>query len=370
MLLLAGCEPQEWPQDEPPSPPDTTVRALWAAHRGVGVKVTLDPVVVTSPRAWPGDRFFASDPEGGASSAVEIGLGEVVAELPEVGTVVHVSGVVERTDPPRVRIDDQDQIDVLWTGDLPLPYAGTLDPSWEGALVALDDVRVTSSVDPLGRADTDGPIDLGGLFGVTPGFGREGDLVGIWSGGRVSARTPEDWSGELEGDPAVPASLAMLPDLEVGTPVRVANLAMVTPVSADGRWAVLQDGSGAGIWLDLQLAAVDHLPFRPATWEGELRRTAWGVSIRVWDPPAQAGRLRPTVVRDAVAGEPLVDASVVRMTLGGLGPVDAWGDRATEGPTLDDAFLDLGDLPDPVTIVGVAIGTDRVAPLPSGGPPP
>ncbi|MCB9685378.1 MAG: hypothetical protein H6735_10090 [Alphaproteobacteria bacterium] len=364
LSVLLGCEPQEWPLDEPPTGADTTVRGLWQSNRRVGAKVTLSPVVVLSQRAWPGDRFFASDPAGGPASAVEIGLGDVVATLPEVGTVVSLTGVLERSTPLRVRVERQDQILELWAGEPPLPWPGELDANFENALVRVDGLTVTSGADPLGRASTDG-VGLGGLFGVTPGYGREGDLVGIYSAGRVSARSPADWSGELEGDPPVPATIAMLDDLPGGMPVTLAKLAVVTPISADGRWAVLQDGSGAGLWLDLQLAGPSTLPRRPATWTGELRRTSWGAnSLRVWEVPRVVGGLRPAVVREVDGGGALVDATLVRIEVSGLGPVDAWGDRTTAGPTLDDAFLELGSLPDPVTVLGVAVGANRVAPLP------
>ncbi|MCA9571295.1 MAG: hypothetical protein KC656_25825, partial [Myxococcales bacterium] len=127
----------------------------------------------------------------------------------------------------------------------------------------------------------------------------------------------------------------------------------------------LQDGTGAGLWLDLQLAGPDTLPRRPATWTGELRRTTWGAnSLRVWEVPRVVGDPRPATIREVQAGEALVDASLVRVELSDLGPVDAWGDRTTDGPTLDDAFVDLASLSDPVTVLGVAIGPNRVAPIP------
>ncbi len=364
LSVLLGCAPPELPEDDEPQPRGSlTAPELWDLGPPSGAEVVLEPLVVASPRAFPGDRWFAAHPGGGPASGIEVGLSGVQDDQPPpVGTVVRLTGRIERAMPPRIRVDPGG-LEVLGDGAPPLPWPWDDDPRLELALVEVLDLRVTSDVDPLGMADTSGPVGVGGWFGVSPGFGREGDLTGLLWGGRVSARTRTDWTGELRGDPPIMASIPELRSVPGGTPVVLRDLVPVTPWTRDGRWAVLQDPDGRGVWLDAEAWA---LPLEPAssTWTGEVRHQPWGPTLRAWTTPEPTGPEREPVVVAAPPAGPLVDATLLTLTATGIAPPDRYGDRATAGPILDDLFRDLADLQDPATLSGVALGVDRFAPLP------
>ncbi len=205
-------------------------------------------------------------------------------------------------------------------------------------------------------------MGIGGAFGVGPGFGRAGDLTGILTGDRISARTADDWTGALDGDPPIGVDLSDLDTLSDGTPVALSSLLQVTPWDRSGRWIVVQDEAGAGLWIDTEAWGL-----RPgsdlgtvADWEGELRRDPDGPYLRAWREPLPTGAQRP-----AQLGPERVDGALISTTISGFGLGE--GEPITDqGDLLDDRFVDLADLPDPASVTAVVRGVDpaRLAVLP------
>lgn len=339
-----------------------TVADLWDGAAAVGDTVVVAPLVVTSPRTADGTAFTVADPAGGSRSGLLVRLAAVIEDWPPpVGTAVALDVVVDASGPPEVRMFSESDGARLGTGVLPAPATGGEDLAH--ALVAMRGVTVTSAPDPAGNADADGAWDVGGRFGVSPGWNRSGDLVGVLLGDRVCARTTADWSGDLAGDPPVDADLAGLSDLPDGTPVAVRDLALATPWSRDGRQAVLQDADGRGVWVDGEAWGLSALVATGArgAWTGEVRHRDEGLVLRVWDVPDVRG------AREARVGTALEDGAVVAVSASGIGPPDALGERPTDGGiVLDDRFVPLDGLPDPADLVGavdVRAGGVLVAPF-------
>lgn len=365
LIGLLGCTAPVLEPLDPPPDDTVTVSELWASPGFQGTVATIAPLIVTSPRTADGTAFFASDPLGGPQSGVRIALDRAFEDWPPpVGTRIAVTAFVVRAGAgPILEIGpDADAVDLGIVGVPPVsPFVP--ESGLDHGLVSVPGVTVTSAPDPLGRADLNGVGGLGGAFGDAPGWNRTGDLVGILDGGRVSPRSRDDWSGDWAGDPPLVTTLAALDDLAEGTPVVVRDLVLATPWSRDGRWAVVQDPAGVGRWVDAEGWGLWSAVSRGdvGDWTAEIRSDDAGLVLRVWDSPTSGG------VRDILIGDTLTDGAIVTLEVSDIGPPDPWGERPTDGPTLDDRFLDLGELPDPVTLTGAvrtSSGPDRLAPFP------
>lgn len=358
MLVACAIEPLEETLVEPYS-----VETLWEADPAIGDVVTIGPMLVTSGRTTDQRVFFASSPEGGLRSGVMIALGAVLDDWPpDIGTEIVITGTVLRNNPGPILelLSDADGV-ILDERSGPAAHLWSEDPLEQAdltyALVTAPDLTVTSRPDPLGEADTDGSVAVGGRFGVSPGYGRTGDLRGIVEEGRISARAASDWSGLLEGAPAVEVSLAELPDLPEGAPVIVDDLVLATPWSRDNRWALAQDAQGRGVWLDGQGFGLQErvVMGQVGRWTGEVRYQTDGLTLRVWEDPLPLG------VRAPLVGSEIADGALAEIPLSTLGAPNPYGERPSGALWLDDRFLDLSALQAPLVVRGaVRVRTDGV----------
>ena len=363
-VQLAGCTPPEVDPIAPSNNSNTIkVADLWDGRVEVDTRTTVSPLVVISPRTTDGLRFYASSASGGPRSGLEIVLGAVIDDWPPpVGTAFIAEGILIDDDPPSLWVSNSSGLLAPEEDGRPLVLTpqitdlAEIDPldrdDLRNGLVLARDIRVTSTPDPLGRADSTS-VPLAGRFGTAPGYNRTGDLVGIWDAeGRLSPRFVSDWSGEWPSDPPQPADLGSLDGLPSGTPVSLPDLIVATPWSRDRRWAVLQDAAGRGAWLDTEgwglWASVE--PGQIGTWAVEIRQTPEGRVLRTWVPPL----LEDLPPRAPILTDAIEDGAIVPFAAADLGPPDAYGERTTDGPTLDDRFTDLSSLPEGGTASGTA----------------
>jgi hypothetical protein len=352
LLALLACREAPEPEEETLAPEVWPVEVLWTDLVEATDRLTLGPVVVSSPRTRDGRMFFGADPAGGPRSGVGIVLGAVLSGWPPpVGTELTLTVTVVRPgEAPLVELLEESDAQIVALpvhpeGQPPAPFPYSDDPELQFALAAAPALTVTSRPDPLGCADTDGDADIGGRFGISPGWGRTGDLTGIVAEGRLHARTAADWTGALQGDPPLVSTLPELGALPEGTPVLLQDLALATPWSRDGRWAVLQDAQGQGIWLDAEAWGLPSLTTRgdTGTWTAEVR----GDLLRIWDPPQLQGTRAPLLT------DPWRDGALVTLSAQSLSPPDPYGERITDqGLILDDRFLDLSPLSPPLQLTG------------------
>lgn len=331
------------------------VDALWTTDVAVGTRVTIGPILVTSGRTRDQRFFFGSAPEGGPRSGVAIALGAVLDDWPpEVGTEIQLTASVLRSNPtPILELSADIDGSILGWRDGPAATLWSEDPAEQleltYALVTAPDLTVTSRPDPLGEADSDGSVGIGGRFGVSPGYGRTGDLLGIADELRISARSAEDWGGTLQGDIPLAVTLEDIEGLPEGTPVLVEDLLLATPWSRDGRWAVAQDATGRGVWLDGESwgMAARVQPGMVGRFLGEVRHPPEGVVLRIWDTPEIDSERRPLL------REELDDGAIVRVDIHTLSPPNVYGERIADGVLLiDDRFTDISALPAPSTVIG------------------
>ncbi len=363
ILGWLGCAaPPSLPSEETAAAEVVPVADLWALEVPSGATVTVD-VVVTSPRTLAGDAFFARDVAGGELAGLRVELGGILDDWPPApGTPVQLTGVwTARNLGPELYLASSANGLVL--GDAaplaPRPWHPGLTLGQD--LVEVRGVVVTSAVDPAGQADTDSALGIGGCFGVSPGYGRGGTLVGIQVAGRVCARSPADWSGELDGDPPEPVGIDEAITRPDGAWVTLDDLVLATPWDRGGRWALLQDPAGQGLWVDAEAwgLSAQVAPGDVGSWTGEVRYDLDGPYLRAWLPPELAGVREPELVQE------IVDGALVEVTVSGLGAPDDLGEVPTaEGLVLDDRFVDLGDLPDPAFVRGAVRGAVRLAVVP------
>lgn len=132
-----------------------------------GTVVTLTGVVATSGPTEAGSGFFVQDAGGGQWSGVYVYKGGAEFEV-AAGDVLTVKGTVtEYFDLTEIVVDDT--ADVVKTGTgTPVPTALSAAPSdwepYEGVLLTLNGVDVTSEVDSYGQVSTDWGIFLDDLF--------------------------------------------------------------------------------------------------------------------------------------------------------------------------------------------------------------
>jgi hypothetical protein len=368
IIWCVGCAPTNAPE-EPKETDKVTVAQLWSDSSLDGEWVDLEETLVVSGRTLDNTRFFVQEPHGGNQSGLAVDLlGTLLAWSPSVGSRVSLSGTVSLTDiGPTLELADQDDGQILAEGEQANAVAYSDDSEMIFALVAVADVTVTSMPDPHGRADTDKDFGLERTFGVdNPGWQTVGNLVGvITTPGRVSLRSTGDWSGIFNGLDPVVSSIEALQDGEIadGVPVEVPGVTQATPWSRGGRFVVLQDELGNGIWLDAEgWSDATSQPGDTATWTGELRTDDEGPRLRSWFQPELVGS-SAIITTDALSDGAILSSHTATVV---EGPDDLGEWTTAEGHLLDDRFIALDDIGDSISFTGAVRitndGTVRLCP--------
>lgn len=337
------------------SPVQRYIPDLWAGRVASDVRVTIQEAIVTSPLTAGGTTFYVQHRGGGPRSGLQVQLFDSLPGVPPpVGTPIRITGTqIQFAGGPTMWLSAQSDLEVLGPPEEPALTEFSDDPELIWALVHASDVTITSSVDPVGIASTDLGQRLRPDFDTrTPGWNRTGDLTAI--NGLALAlllRTDADWTGEMAGDPALLTTLGELPDLPDGTPVVVQDVVQATRWSRGGRYAVIQDASGTGFWVDTEgFGTPPSLWGDAGSWSGQLRFGGDGMRLRVWDDPEITGT-GPVAIwqgdpNDAPQGA-IVDDTVTELL--GIG---ARGDRLCDDWLLDNRFELLGELTDPDDVRG------------------
>ncbi len=330
---------------------------VWSGAVAVGGSAPFE-LVVSSPLTPDGGAFYVQDADGGPRSGARVELWALAATaVPAPGAVFRAELTVVADDvPPVLALLDGDDLEIVGVADL-LATAWSGDPELAGALVRVDDLTVTSPPDPGGRADTDAGVGLDGTLGVqTAGFLARGNLIGVaTSAERIAPRTGDDWD---ELDPAAGPTATTIAAIREGQHpdgafVELADVTAISPWSRDGRYQVVQDVDGRGLWLDFEGFAVERESAVGDVMSllAEVRPLDGTPALRSWWSPEVTGAREPQLSGSAA------DGALLEAVIDDLGPPDALGRRETaDGLVLDDTFVDLADVEPPVRVQAVIRG--------------
>lgn len=164
-------------------PSDASVSDVQQGTVGSGSVVTLTGVVATSPASFDGSGFFVQDPGGGEWSGIYIHKGGAKFEV-EAGDVLTIKGTVtEYYDLTEIVVADMADVQMTGTGTPVVTNLSAVPSDWEpyeGVLLSLDSVEITSDEDEYGQVSTDWSILVDDLF-YDHGLG-DGDVVSSLTG--------------------------------------------------------------------------------------------------------------------------------------------------------------------------------------------
>lgn len=313
----------------------------------------IGPLRMTSGLAQDRLTAFAQDPVTGLG--VELLMGEALDGWPPpVGTPLQLRGYYAGPpEAPVVWVSSMKDVTTLGEPE-PLTVLDGADLPPALSLAAWDDVTVWTMPDPSGRAELSVRRVSDGRFGrFVPEVGNEGALTGIvLEDGSVAPRSAEDWAGSTDAYAAPTVSIddVLSGRVEPGTYVQLAAR-QLTDWTVGGRYTVLQDEVGRGLWVDAEgWSPWSAQVGRAGTFSGEVEVTAGTWRLRAWAAPTWAGEDLAAPVSLGV-GE---HGAWVSTVVAGLQPADARGDRRVDGGlVLDDRFRPLDELVDGWTVSGV-----------------
>ncbi len=336
--FVAGCTVSPSSTDASSATPPTVMPSDVTGFQQ-GDVITVQARIAT-PRTLDEASFYVVD--DAADHGLRVAMaGAFAGWPPEPGTPVLLEGVVgeDADGTHRLTLRDLDDAVVLGPTETLTPLA--YDPAAERIQLVGSPAVLTSLVDPAGAADLD-VGELGGLFTTLAlQAGAEGDLVALSTGGRLHPRDASDWTPRAEGGPPAMWTLADLratPPAD-GTPVTLDDLVVATPMTRDGRLAVLQDASGAGLWLDTEGFGLAATLGEVGQWTGEWRDADGAPRLRSWLAPVPGG------ARASVEAAVVADGALLPFVATDPGAADALGERVdVDGTVYDDAILSLEGL--------------------------
>lgn len=153
--------------------PPATIYELQQGMVDPGSLVLVEDVVVTTPWDFGGDTYWVQDPAGGAFSGIAVYMPNAGAFVPSPGDVVTLCGEYDE-------FFDQSQLQMAGEGDVtaagngPVPAPEVLDAAelganppaedWEGVLVRVENVQVTTAADMFGQWEVDGVLLTDDVF--------------------------------------------------------------------------------------------------------------------------------------------------------------------------------------------------------------
>lgn len=362
---LVACEATTAPPDEVEvADGPRTLDDVLADPPAYGASVLVGPLRITSPSSTGSGHVYAQDPVSGAG--IQLRRGALDGWPPAVGTDVTL----------RLAWAGTPQVPVAWLPSMdnvvdaapggPLVIAEAPESPAAYTLARYPQVRVTSMPDPVGRADTDLGRPLRDAFGAgLPALTSEGELTAlVLEDGALALRDPEDWAGTWAAPSPLASDVATIRAgaLSAGTWVRL-NGTQATPWTPEGRYVVVQDEAGRGLWVDAEGFGVDDgTPGEVGAWTAEVRYEGDVPYLRSWWPVDVTGEA------SVVTATTPEDGAILDLVFQALGPTDAFGERvAGDGTVLDDRFGAIDALLPPVSVRGALLvrgDAIRVAVLP------
>jgi hypothetical protein len=265
--LMAGlCAPVEKPDDTDGTGelPDVCTGGATLADVQKGEyadqeEVEIPCAVVTGELTATGDGFFVQDPGGGEYSGMYVYLygGMDADELEiEVGDLISLAGVVSEWN-DLTEISIATAYDVAVIGEYPVTVdavdCGTSDwEPWEGCLISIDGLEVTSWPDNYGQVDTSCGITFDDLyFDYNSGSGAVctpvvGPLTYTYGAYRLVPRDEADMAGCTDPEQVEGSSIAEMKASGAGDGdyVSLEQVVITTELTPDGELFFIQDQGG------------------------------------------------------------------------------------------------------------------------------
>jgi len=149
---------------------DTDIATVEDVQRGVyaeGVIVTVPDVIATSTVATSAGGFFVQDPGGGAYSGVYVYLGTELVDVQEGDELTITGAVTEYYDLTEISVTSASDVVKTGSGTVVATSMSSTPSDWEpyeGVLVTLQGLRVTSVPDKYGEADTSFGVTMDDMF--------------------------------------------------------------------------------------------------------------------------------------------------------------------------------------------------------------
>ncbi|MFH1464627.1 MAG: hypothetical protein ABIO70_09595 [Pseudomonadota bacterium] len=283
LLLVTGCGDDDKNVDD--SSPDTsdlpaacqggtTIADIQQGGFADGDGVTVACAVVTAELTPGGDGFFLQDPNGGAWSGIYVylygGMDPEDMDI-QVGDLVTVAGTIsEWNDLTEISIATAYDVAKLGTWDVTVDAVdcGTTDwEPWEGCLISVDGLEMTSWPDNYGEVTTSCGITIDDMYGsYNGGTGSVctpivAPLTYTYEAYKLVPRDTDDVAGCTGPDMGDPTSIA---DLRQGNPadgdhVIVQNVVITTTTTDDGKMFFVQDeGGGPYTGMPIYLATMTY----------------------------------------------------------------------------------------------------------------
>ncbi len=333
----------------------------------------VGPLRMTTGLAEDHLTAFAQDPVTGLG--VELLMGEALDGWPPpIGTPLKVRGYYAGpAEAPVVWISAMKDVTVLGEPE-PLTILDGLDLPPALSLAQWEEVTVETMPDPGGRAELSVRRLTDGRFGrFVPDLGNYGAITGIvLEDGSVAPRAEDDWVGSRRQFTVPSATLdeVLGGAVEPGSYVRI-RARQITPWSVGGRYTVIQDVLGQGLWVDAEgWSPWDAQAGHAAEFTGQVEVSAGTWRLRAWTAPVwEAEDVEPPHVSAARD-----HGDWVSLVVSGIQAADGRGDRRVDAAVvLDDRFQTLGAIEDGWTVQGVVdltLGDPRLAVVEATPPPP
>jgi predicted extracellular nuclease len=226
---------------------DTTVAAIQRGEVADGAYVTLTDVVSTTGLDRSEGGFFVQDAGGGAYSGVYIFVYEDVAvDLGSLtsGKVLTITGqVTEFHDYTEITVSSSSDIEETGTADVTIDVVDTPADgdweAWEGCLITVADVTVTSNADDYGAMDLDNGLKLDdGVADYTASNGETfGTATGLLSYGfdyyRLNPRSQDDLDSDGTVPDPEPADTATVNEIQTGDVPEGTTVTITAVVTSD-----------------------------------------------------------------------------------------------------------------------------------------
>lgn len=135
--------------------------------------VLIEDVVVTTPWDFGGDTFWVQDPTGGAYSGISVYMPNAGAFVPSPGDQVTLCGsYAEFFDQSQIQVAAEGDVSAAGNGPVPAPEVLTPDviggggmaEMWEGVLVEVQNVTVSTEANMFGEWEVDSALLLSDIF--------------------------------------------------------------------------------------------------------------------------------------------------------------------------------------------------------------